>query len=81
MKLLHTFKLPKHNLYVYDIVDPNAIKRNHISATASANQCYCPGVGCSLTPCHFYTPGVSCASPITDFIRSNLISTNPEYFL
>lgn len=81
MKLLHTFNLPNHNLYIYDVVDTDAIERGHISTAAYANQHYCPGVGCSLTPCHFYSLSISCSDTITDFVRSNLISTNPEYFI
>ena len=81
MTLLHTFNLPNHDLRIYDTIDPDVIERGYISAALSTNQSYCPGLGCSTTPCHFYTPGSKCMPTITDFIRSNLISTNPEYFV
>lgn len=81
MNLLCTFTLPHHNLYIYDTIDPDMIESGHIHTTVPMNQSHCAGVGCTRTPCYFQTPGGSCTSTIATFIRSNLISTNPEYFI
>lgn len=81
MTLLRTFNLPNHDLHIYDTIDPDMIESGHICTTTSLSQSYCNGVGCRTTPCFFQTPGGSCTTAINTFIRSNLISTNPEYFL
>ena len=81
MTLLHTFNLSNHDLRIYDTIDPDMVEPGHVSATTSMNQAYYSGVGCRTTPCYFQTSGGSCIATLTTFIRSNLISTNPEYFI
>ena len=83
MMLLHTFVLPDHRLYVYDDIDPRVLKRGdiHASIGATSQGYYCPGLGCTLTPCHFNNPGANCTNGIKSFIHEQLSSVYPEYFI
>lgn len=82
MNLLHTFAFSSHKLYVYDIVDTDFMERGSIHASINpAYSCYCPGVGCSSSPCHFHNAEGGCTSAIKSFIREQLSPTYPEYFL
>ena len=82
MNLLHTFTFSSHKLYVYDIVDPDFIKRGSIYASIDPKySCYCPGLGCSSTTCHFYKAAGGCTSAIKSFVHEQLYPIYPEYFI
>lgn len=82
MNLLHTFTFSSHKLYVYDIVDPDLTERGSIHASIDPKySCYCPGLRCSSTPCHFYNADDGCTFAIKSFVHEQLSPIYPEYFI